>query len=124
VQPQPSILPQPGAEQLWATPRRPEACWKRRGGLLSLQEPLLIPSCVEGTGSGSQPRLPPLPGNPTAMSDADNVRGQEATHLKPYLECRVEARGQRNCPGIMGITFIFSPAFRHEGAGQEQGGGG
>lgn len=50
-----------------------------------------IPSSTEGTGSSLQPRLPPLPGNLTAMSEADNVRGQEATHLKLYLECKTEA---------------------------------
>ena len=78
-------------EHLWGTSGRPDAGWKRREGLLCLQEPPLIPSGVEGKGSGSQPRLPPPPGNLTAMSEADNVRGQEATHLKPYLESRAEA---------------------------------
>lgn len=81
----------PPQQHLWGTPGHPDARWKRREGLLCLQEPLLIPSGVEGTGSGSQPRLPPPPGNLTAMSEADNVRGQEATHLKLYLKRRVEA---------------------------------
>lgn len=34
--------------------------------------------------------LPPLPGSLTAMSEADNVRGQKATHLKLCLERRME----------------------------------
>lgn len=58
------------------------------GALLCLQEPPLAPGAAEGTGSGSQP---PPPRNLTAVSEADNVRGQEATHLKPYLEHGVEA---------------------------------
>lgn len=53
--------------------------------------PLPIASSVEGTGSSLQPQLPPPPGNLTEMSEANNVKGQEATHLKPYLEHRVEA---------------------------------
>lgn len=59
-----------------------------RGALLCLQEPPLAPGAAEGTGSCSQP---PPPRNLTAVSGADNVRGQEATHLKPYLEHAVEA---------------------------------
>lgn len=92
MQPQPSIPPRPTAAAPLGDTGAPRSTLEEaRGSALLLQEPPLIPRGVEGTGSGSQPRLPPPPGNLTAMSEADNVRGQEATHLKLYLKRRVEA---------------------------------
>lgn len=87
MQPQMSILPRASGGAPLGDTGAPRSTLEEARGSAPLAG---SPADSQQHRGERQPQLPPLPGDLTAVSDADNVRGQEATHLKPYLECRVE----------------------------------